>query len=115
MIDYGLFMMIYKPSKLIYSSVHIDRVYNFIRDHFSRIPLYTYISFNGPVLLIKLIIEFRPSGAIASISSGPSHFSQLLEATGKSLTILFIYSFFIVFFCFLLFNTTSQRFGKPLT
>ena len=45
MIDYGLFMMIYKPSKLIYSSVHIDR---FIRDHFSWIPLYTYISFNGP-------------------------------------------------------------------
>ena len=41
-------MMIYKPSKLIYSSVHIDRVYHFIRDHFSRIPLYTYISFNGP-------------------------------------------------------------------
>ena len=47
MIDYGLFMMIYKPSKLIYSSVHIDRVYHFIRDHFSRIPLYTYISCNG--------------------------------------------------------------------
>ena len=36
MIDHGLFMMIYKPSKLIYSSVHIDRVYHFIRDHFSR-------------------------------------------------------------------------------
>ena len=35
MIDYGLFMMIYKPSNLIYSSVHIDRVYNFILDHFS--------------------------------------------------------------------------------
>ena len=48
MIDYGLFMMIYKLSKLIYSSVHIDRVYHFIRDHFSRIPLYTDISFNGP-------------------------------------------------------------------
>ena len=48
MIDYGLFMMIYKPSKLIYSSVHINRVYHFIRGHFSRIPLYTYISFNGP-------------------------------------------------------------------
>ena len=48
MIDYGPFMMIYKPSKLIYSSVHIDRVYHFIRDYFSRIPLYTYISFNGP-------------------------------------------------------------------
>ena len=48
MIDYGLFMMIYKPSKLIYSSVHIDCVYHFIRDHFSRIPLYTDISFNGP-------------------------------------------------------------------
>ena len=41
-------MMIYKPSKLINSSVHIDRVYHFIRDHFSQIPLYTYISFNGP-------------------------------------------------------------------
>ena len=41
-------MMIYKPSKLIYSSVHIDRVYHFIQDHFSRIPLYMYISFNGP-------------------------------------------------------------------
>ena len=38
-----------QPSKLIYSSVHIDRVYNFIRDHFSRIPLYSHISFNGPV------------------------------------------------------------------
>ena len=49
MIDNRLFMMIYKPSKLIYSSVHIDRVYHFIRDHFSRIPLFTYISFNGPV------------------------------------------------------------------
>ena len=48
MIDYRLFMMIYKPSKLIYSSVHIDRVYQFKRDHFSRIQLYTYISFNGP-------------------------------------------------------------------
>ena len=34
-------MMIYKPSKLIYSCVHIDRVYNFLRDHFTRIPLYT--------------------------------------------------------------------------
>ena len=33
MIDYGLFMTIYKPSKLIYSSVHIDRVYHFKRDH----------------------------------------------------------------------------------
>ena len=43
-------MMIYKQSKLKYSSVHIDRVYHFIRDHFSRIPLYTYISFNGPIL-----------------------------------------------------------------
>ena len=51
MIDRGLFMMIDKPSKLIYSSVHIDRVYHFKRDHFSRIPLYTYISFNGPVHL----------------------------------------------------------------
>ena len=40
--------MIYKPSKFIYSSVHIDRVYHFIRDHFSRIPLFTYISFKGP-------------------------------------------------------------------
>ena len=39
MIDYGLFRMIYKPSKLIYSSVHIDRVYHFIRKFF--IPLYT--------------------------------------------------------------------------
>ena len=39
-------MMIYKPSKFIYSIVHIDRVHHFIRDHFSRIPLYTYISFN---------------------------------------------------------------------
>ena len=48
MIDCGLFMMIYKPSKLIYSSVHIDRVYHFMRYHFSRIPLYTYISLNGP-------------------------------------------------------------------
>ena len=27
---YGLFMVIYKPSKLIYISVHIDRVYHFI-------------------------------------------------------------------------------------
>ena len=52
MIDYGLFMMIYKQSKLIYSSVHIDRVYHFIRDHFSRVPLYTYISFNGPPEII---------------------------------------------------------------
>ena len=41
MIDYGLFRMIYKPSKLIYRSVHINRVYHFIRDHFTRIPLYT--------------------------------------------------------------------------
>ena len=51
MIDYGLFMMIYKPSKLIYSSVHIDRIVYIILyvDHFSRIPLYTYISFDGPV------------------------------------------------------------------
>ena len=38
---FGLLMMIYTPSKLIYSSVHIDRVYHFIRDHFTRIPLYT--------------------------------------------------------------------------
>ena len=38
MIDYGLFRMIYKQSKLIYSSVHIDRVYHFIRKFF--IPLY---------------------------------------------------------------------------
>ena len=58
---YGIFLHVYhyirrsfltdpfKPSKLIYSSVHIDRLYHFIRDHFSRIPLYTYTSFNGPV------------------------------------------------------------------
>ena len=44
---------IYKPSKLIYSSVHIDRAYHFIRDHFSRIPSYTYISFNWPVFQIN--------------------------------------------------------------
>ena len=43
MIDYGLFMMIYKTSKLIYSSVHIDRVYYFIRKFF--IPLYIRRSF----------------------------------------------------------------------
>ena len=42
-IDYGQFMMIYKPSKLVYTSVHIDRVY-----HFSCLPLYPYVSFNGP-------------------------------------------------------------------
>ena len=47
MIDYGLFMMIYKPSKLIYSSVHIDRVYNFIYGiifheyHYIRISVLT--------------------------------------------------------------------------
>ena len=35
------YIMIYQPSKLIYSSVHVDRVYHFIRDHFTRIPLYT--------------------------------------------------------------------------
>ena len=34
--------------KLIYCSVHINRVFHFIRDNFSRIQLYTYISFNGP-------------------------------------------------------------------
>ena len=51
MIDYGVFMMIYKPSKLIYSRVYIDWVYDSKRDHFSRIPLYTYISFNVPVHL----------------------------------------------------------------
>ena len=34
---------------MIYSSVHIDPVFHFIRDNFSRIPLYTYISFNGPL------------------------------------------------------------------
>ena len=33
---------------MIYSSVHFDRVYHFIQNHFSRIPLYMYISFNGP-------------------------------------------------------------------
>ena len=49
-IDYGLFMMVYKQSKFIYSRVHIDSVYHFIRKSFSRIPLYTYISFNGPLL-----------------------------------------------------------------
>ena len=54
MIDYGLFMMTYKPSKLIYSSVHIDRVYIILYgDHFSRIPLYTVISFNGPCFELK--------------------------------------------------------------
>ena len=57
MIDYGLFMMIYKPSKLICSSVHIDRVYHFILDHFSRIPLYTYISFNGPDFVFLLLLQ----------------------------------------------------------
>ena len=73
MIDYGLFMMVYKPSKLIYSSVHIDRVYHFIRDHFSRIPLYTYISFNGPILKGRLIPPLTQS----SISTPPwSNYSQ---------------------------------------
>ena len=50
-------MMIYKPSKLIYSSVHIDRVHHFIRDHFSRIPLYTYrisVLTDPPVAVIQL-------------------------------------------------------------
>ena len=28
--------------------MHIDHVYHFIWDHFSRLPLYTYISVNGP-------------------------------------------------------------------
>ena len=46
MIDYGLFMMIYKPSKLIYSSVHIDRVYHlhgiiFHEYHYIRISVLT--------------------------------------------------------------------------
>ena len=62
MIDYGLFMMIYKPSKLIYSSVHIDRVYHFIRDNFSKIPLYTYISFNGPIAPYSLQNPFPEGG-----------------------------------------------------
>ena len=57
--DRLLFMMIYKPSKLMYSSVHIDRIYHFIRDHFSRIPLYTYISFNGRLLNCKDWYNFR--------------------------------------------------------
>ena len=58
MIDYGLLMMIYKPSKLIYSSVHIDRVYHFIRDHFHE---YHYIRISvltdpekSPCMLILL-------------------------------------------------------------
>ena len=48
--------MIYKPSKLIYSSVHIDRVFHFIRDHFTRIPLYTKVIFDGP---IKTFLGFQ--------------------------------------------------------
>ena len=40
--------MIYKPSKLIYSSVHIDRVYHIIRKFF--IPLYTQVIFDGPAM-----------------------------------------------------------------
>ena len=43
MIDYGLFMMMYKPSKLIYSSVHIDRLYHFIRrSFFTNTIIYVY-------------------------------------------------------------------------
>ena len=64
MIDYGLFRMIYKPSKSIYSSVHIERVYHFIRDHFSRIPLYTYISFNGPLQIHNLALSLGRLKAI---------------------------------------------------
>ena len=47
MIDYGLFRMIYKPSKLIYSSVHIDRVFHFLRRSFFTIT----IIYVNPVLM----------------------------------------------------------------
>ena len=55
MIDYGLFMVVYKPSKLIYSSVHIDRVYHFIQRSFFtntiiiRISVLTDPFLEGPV------------------------------------------------------------------
>ena len=68
MIDYGLFMMINKPSKLIYSSVHIDREYHFVRDHFSRIPLYTYISFNGPDRVSNDVSHVTTSSAVSPLS-----------------------------------------------
>ena len=47
--DYKIFIKTYGSSKLIHSSVHIDRVYNFVHNHFSRIPLRTYVAFNGPL------------------------------------------------------------------
>ena len=49
MIYYGLFIMIYKPSKLIYSSVHIDRVYHFIwRLFFTNTFIYVYHFWRTP-------------------------------------------------------------------
>ena len=62
MIDSGLFMMIYKPSKLIYSSVHIDRVYHLIRDHFTRIPLYTQVISDGPTFFLDQNLAYFSLG-----------------------------------------------------
>ena len=91
MIDYGLFMMIYKPSKLIYSSVHIDLVYHFIRDHFSRIPIYTYISFNRPVLTSSL--STVPSSL--SLRTSSSLLSTLSMALWQHLPLALDHNFFI--------------------
>ena len=47
---YVLFMMIYKPSKLIYSSVHIDRLYHFIqRSFFTNTFTYVYQFLTDPL------------------------------------------------------------------
>ena len=46
MIDYGLFKLIYKPSKVVCILIEYIILYG---DHLSRIPLNTYISFNGPL------------------------------------------------------------------
>ena len=85
-------MMIYKPSKLIYSSVHIDLVYHFIRDHFSRIPIYTYISFNRPVLTSSL--STVPSSL--SLRTSSSLLSTLSMALWQHLPLALDHNFFIM-------------------
>ena len=62
-------MMIYKPSKLIYSSVHIDRVYHFIRDHFSRIHYIRISVLTDPAQAVDWVLLAAIPAVNLSVSS----------------------------------------------
>ena len=63
-------MTIYKPSKLIYSSVHIDRVNHFIRDHFHEYHYIRISVLTDPFLYLLPIVWRYGAGLMQAILQG---------------------------------------------